>query len=279
MEAVIQCNQCPTQFKAKSKKSTLCPTCRKQKSKQQIKNYHSSGKAKITARNWRLKKYYNFSSEGYNELLTLQDGVCAICKEATHGDNSEYLCIDHDHKTGKVRGLLCDKCNRSIGSLRDNPKLLNNAALYLFKSQGDNTWDRYFLNMASLVASRSKDISVQVGAVLVRDKVVLSTGYNGFPRGCNDNKVSRYSRPEKYDWTVHAEENALLNAGRFGIASEGSTLYVTPMYPCAKCTRAMIQCGVKKVIAQKLISKPKWDEEFKISRVMMEEAGVEFIEL
>lgn len=239
--------------------------------------YHTRPEYRLKARKWQLENRYGLSLEEYDDLATKQNSVCAICKSVN--DNDRPLVVDHSHISNKVRGLLCDKCNRAIGALEDDPKRLQNAILYLIRSEDDKSWDKYFINIASLVSTRSKDISTQVGAVLVKDGVILSTGYNGFPRGCNDDDVNRNERPLKYKWVVHAEENALLNAGREGVSTFGSTMYVTPIRPCSGCVKAMIQSGVKKIVCQALFNVEKWDEEFRISSQMMSESGVEYIEI
>jgi len=81
------------------------------------------------------------------------------------------------------------------------------------------TWNRYFLDLAALAATRSKDHSTKVGAVIVDTmRNVIATGYNGFPAGINDDLEERHQRPMKYFYTVHAEENAILSAARRGAA-------------------------------------------------------------
>jgi dCMP deaminase len=109
------------------------------------------------------------------------------------------------------------------------------------------SWDEYFMAQAQLAASKSKDNSTKVGAVLVRNNSAFSTGYNGFPRGCNDDVPERHERPLKYDWTVHSELNAILNAAREGFRTEGSTMYVT-LHPCKECAKAIAQAGIKEVV-------------------------------
>ena len=108
-------------------------------------------------------------------------------------------------------------------------------------------WDEYFMKQAELVALKSKDTSTKVGAVLARHNNGFSTGYNGFPRGVNDNIPERHERPAKYDWTVHSELNCLLNAAREGFKTYGSTMYVT-LHPCKECAKAIVQAGVKRVV-------------------------------
>ena len=90
------------------------------------------------SRQWLLKKY-GINQEIFDELLNSQNNSCAICKvhiNDAYKDASRkaQLCVDHCHTTGKVRGLLCDKCNRGIGLLQDNLSILKNAVIYLEKN-------------------------------------------------------------------------------------------------------------------------------------------------
>lgn len=133
-------------------------------------------------------------------------------------------------------------------------------------------WDEYFMAIAKLASTRSKDRSTKVGAVIVRDKTILSTGYNGFPRGVDDTVEARYERPLKYIWTVHAEENALLHAAREGISINGSTMYAT-LHPCSACAKSIVQCGIKEVIVED-DENPRFTEDFKIAKEIFAEAGV-----
>lgn len=90
--------------------------------------------------NNRLKNKFGITLNDYNQMLITQNGVCAICgKPETSLDNYSYnikaLTVDHNHKTGKVRGLLCMNCNRCLGLLKDNVNTLNNAIKYLQKEK------------------------------------------------------------------------------------------------------------------------------------------------
>ena len=91
-------------------------------------------KTRYYMRKYDLKKSYNITVEQYDEMLLKQNSCCAICKrhksEVTV-KRKNHLCVDHDHNTGKIRGLLCDKCNRGIGLLCDNVDILRNAIEYL----------------------------------------------------------------------------------------------------------------------------------------------------
>ena len=102
-------------------------------------------------------------------------------------------------------------------------------------------WDARFIRLSREIASWSKDRSTQVGAVIVaEDKTPSSYGYNGFPREVDDDAADRHERPDKYDWTEHAERNAIYNATRTGQTLMKNTIYVTHI-PCPDCARAIIQ--------------------------------------
>ena len=108
-------------------------------------------------------------------------------------------------------------------------------------------WDSYFLSLARLVATRSKHPRSQHGAVLVNpSKRIVATGYNGCPSGFPDDEVDWGSGMTwtNKDWTIHAEENALLYAGR---ESWGCTIYVTGR-PCPRCLLRIIHCGVVRIV-------------------------------
>ena len=81
-----------------------------------------------------LKKYCRITPKEYNHILNEQDGSCKICGTTTPGGNRKFFCVDHDHNTGKVRGLLCSHCNTGLGHFYDNTALLTNAIEYLKKA-------------------------------------------------------------------------------------------------------------------------------------------------
>jgi hypothetical protein len=86
-------------------------------------------KGRKSSRETWLNKY-GMSLEAYNDMLESQGGSCAICKTAA-GKFQKSLCVDHDHETGEVRGLLCNSCNWGLGYFRDRPRLLAQALVYL----------------------------------------------------------------------------------------------------------------------------------------------------
>jgi dCMP deaminase len=108
-------------------------------------------------------------------------------------------------------------------------------------------WDEYFSWIAQAVSIKSKDSHCPVGAVIVsEDNVVLSTGFNGLPRGVDDDKDILEDKDEKLMVICHAEQNAILNAARMGIAVRGASIYVTK-FPCLACCNSIIQAGIKRI--------------------------------
>jgi dCMP deaminase len=107
-------------------------------------------------------------------------------------------------------------------------------------------WNPWFLQGVYWVASKSKDPKTKIGALIVKDKRIVSTGYNGIPSGVIDTIERRSERPEKYKWYEHAERNAIFAAAKYGIPTEGSTLYTNAL-PCADCARGIIQSGIKEI--------------------------------
>ncbi len=108
-------------------------------------------------------------------------------------------------------------------------------------------WNRYFMNIAAEVATRSTCPRKHVGAVIVRDRRILSTGYNGSLRGLpHCDEAGCLMEDGHCIATVHAEANALLTAGRFGASTDGTILYTTDQ-PCFSCSKELIQAGVVKV--------------------------------
>ena len=142
-------------------------------------------------------------------------------------------------------------------------------------------WKEYYLGIAEQVRLKSKDRSTQIGAVIVGEgNEILSTGYNSFPRGLDDDIEERHQRPEKYLWTEHAERNAIYNAARIGTTLKGSTIFLTSGPPCMDCARGVINAGIKTVYCKKVCTttnKEMWEEQQKKSLIMLAECGVEVL--
>lgn len=136
-------------------------------------------------------------------------------------------------------------------------------------------WDRRFLGLANLVATWSKDSSTGVGAVIVDAKNrIVSMGFNGFPRAVHDDEAALNNRDEKLRRTIHAEENALLFAGR---PVEGCTIYVTHP-PCARCAAKLIQAGIVRVVSRPPWNSfvERWADDMRSASAMFAEAGTAF---
>lgn len=141
-------------------------------------------------------------------------------------------------------------------------------------------WDRFFLGLAEYYSTMSKDPSTKVGAVIVDTKNrVVGMGYNGFPRGVSDTPERLNDRTWKYPLVVHAEVNAIINAGH---RTEGCRIYVTPtmMWPnaCPDCAKALVQAGIVECIGWQNdnIDKTRWKEMQKFTKVLFDEGGVSY---
>ena len=140
------------------------------------------------------------------------------------------------------------------------------------------SWDEYFMELAKVVAKRSTCIRQKVGAIIVKDKRILATGYNGAPSGmdhCLDIgclreklKVPSGERQELCRG-LHAEQNAIIQAAKFGICIEGSILYTTHC-PCITCAKMIINAGIKKVVYGKEYADKRGLE-------LLKEAGIEVV--
>lgn len=136
------------------------------------------------------------------------------------------------------------------------------------------TWDQYFMGVAQLSSLRSKDPNTQVGACIVnQDKRIIGIGYNGLPRGCEDDlfpweREGKDSTLTKYPYVVHAEANAILNATK---ELKGSSIYVT-LFPCNECMKLIIQSGIEEIVYAS--NKYEGTEVNRASVKMMEHAGI-----
>ncbi|QEK13233.1 cytidine deaminase [Crassaminicella thermophila] len=140
-------------------------------------------------------------------------------------------------------------------------------------------WDEYFMKMAEIAKTRSTCLRRKVGAVIVKNKRILSTGYNGAPTntahcldiGCMraEQKIPSGQRHELCRG-LHAEQNAIIQAAYHGVSIEGATLYVT-LQPCILCAKMAINAGIKKIIF-----KGTYPDE--LSMNILKEAGIELIQ-
>jgi dCMP deaminase len=141
-------------------------------------------------------------------------------------------------------------------------------------------WEEYFMDIASLVSKRSTCLRRAVGALIVKDKRILSTGYNGAPSGirhCKESgclrKTMNIASGERHELCrgIHAEQNAIIQAAYHGVQIQGAVLYCTNL-PCSICTKMIINAGIKKIYYREGYA----DE---LSKDMLSEALIEVIQL
>ena len=137
--------------------------------------------------------------------------------------------------------------------------------------------DLYYLRLARLASSRSKDPSTKTGAVIVNDDIEF-VGYNGFPKGTDDSPAIYEDRELKYSKVIHCEMNAAIKAGT---NAKGSTLYTWPFMSCDRCAAHMVQYGIIRAVAPKLPKhlEERWAKEIGLAKQYFKEAGVHFIEI
>ena len=142
------------------------------------------------------------------------------------------------------------------------------------------SWDQYFMDITRLVATRSTCLRRQVGAILVKGRNILATGYNGVPSGITHCDVEgclrvRLNVPsgERHELCrgLHAEQNAIIQAARHGVNIDGATLYCTTM-PCIICTKMIINAGVRRIVYIEGYSDT-------LTREMLDEVGMELLKI
>lgn len=139
-------------------------------------------------------------------------------------------------------------------------------------------WIEYFREIAQTVSQKSKDNNTHIGAVIVgKDNEIVSTGYNSFPRGINDDVKERQERPEKYYWFEHAERNAIYNAARVGVSTKNCSIYLSHWFPCADCARGIINAGITTIYCEPVLKtdiKTPFLKSFIRSEEMLRESGI-----
>ena len=143
------------------------------------------------------------------------------------------------------------------------------------------TWDEYFMQIAEIVKTRSTCLRRQVGALIVKDNRIITTGYNGAPEGikhCSDlgsclRSELKIPSGERHELcrALHAEQNAIIQAAKIGVSTQGATMYVT-LQPCVICAKMAINAGIKKIVY-------KGDYPDELSLNMLNEAKVELIKV
>lgn len=146
---MIMCSKCkieqPTNCFGKNNNKNSgyrgwCKTCENKQSKAYVQN--NPDKRKDIMKDSRLNKNYGITLEQYNKILKDQENKCAICGESDPNHQNGF-CVDHDHKTGKIRGILCNACNRGLGYFKDDTSVLSNAIKYLHSNISSNNKKEY----------------------------------------------------------------------------------------------------------------------------------------
>ena len=143
------------------------------------------------------------------------------------------------------------------------------------------SWDEYFMQIVEVVKTRSTCLRRQVGAVIVKDNRIITTGYNGAPSGlkhctelggCERQKMGIPSG-ERHELcrALHAEQNAIIQAAKLGNTTEGATLYVN-VQPCVICAKMLINAGIVRVVY-------KGDYPDEMAKSMLEEANIELVKM
>lgn len=138
-------------------------------------------------------------------------------------------------------------------------------------------WDSRFIRIAQEVQSWSKDPSTKCGCVLVKERRIIATGYNGLPASLSDSLDRYQNREFKLAAIIHAEKNALFNAAKNGTTVEGCSAYIT-WPPCSQCSSALIQAGITRVICPHPLSGPeRWRNNFILANDLLNEASVKIL--
>ncbi len=141
------------------------------------------------------------------------------------------------------------------------------------------SWDEYFMQIAEIVKTRSTCLRRQVGAVIVKDHRIITTGYNGAPSGlCHCTEIGGCERErlhipsgERHELcrALHAEQNAIIQAAKIGVSTEGATIYIT-LQPCVICAKMLINAGITRIVH-------KGEYPDALSRSILEEADIEVV--
>lgn len=138
-----------------------------------------------------------------------------------------------------------------------------------------NKWDYRFLKLAKEIATWSKDPSTQVGAIAVKNRRIIATGYNGFPKGIEDSDETLNDRQAKLKLMVHAEKNMIYNATQHGVSLQDATIYIHGLPACESCFKGLIQVGVSRVVMPDVeVHGAKWKDGCNFGKEKMKYVGI-----
>lgn len=189
-----------------------------------------------------------------SKQLDCSSGVCEFKKTPTKSLNDDFV---------EIIGSECKQSEKS--------------------KDGKMKWDKRFMDMCKLVSSWSTCARVgrKVGSIIVKDKRIIATGYNGAPMGIMSCVEKGYCMRDRLNiesgtrqeicFATHAEQNALIQAAKLGVAVDGATIYITHQ-PCAICTKLIINAGIKRIVYGY-----NYPDDFSIS--LLKNAGIELVNL
>ena len=207
----------------------------------------------ITPEKVRLRRILGRDREG--DPKTLKELRESEKKENSSNPNAQQL-----NTVAKMAKIVINN-DSDLVALKNKVEKLVKDWVYKLQDSRPN-WDEYFMNIAEVVKKRCSCMSAKKGAILVKDKQILSTGYNGTAKGikhctqgscprCNDRHLGKLKSGD-YSVTcicAHAEENAIVQAANTGVSTKGATIYTT-FTPCNMCARMIINAGIKEVVAK-----------------------------
>ena len=142
-----------------------------------------------------------------------------------------------------------------------------------------NKWDIRFIRIAREVAGWAKDPSTQVGSIAVKNRKIIATGYNGFPKTINDDSGRLADREKKLKLMVHGEMNMIYNAVEHGVKLEGSTIYIWGLPICEDCWKGLVQTNVSRVVMPNIeFESGKWKEGCAHAKKFMEISNINITE-
>lgn len=185
-----------------------------------------------------------------------REGAATTLEEFAREEEKELDSSDPANQQLLATERLADFAIRNDGTIEDLHRALDTVLPRFLSSFSRPDWDEYFMNIAKVVSSRSNCIKRKVAALIVKDKRVVSTGYNGTPRGarnCNEGGCPRCNSMAASGTALeeclcsHGEENAITQAAYHGTSLKGATLYTT-LAPCLLCTKMIINSGISEVV-------------------------------
>lgn len=185
-----------------------------------------------------------------------REGAATTLEEFAREEEKELDSSDPANQQLLATERLADFTIRNDGTIEDLHRALDTVLPRFLSSFSRPDWDEYFMNIAKVVSSRSNCIKRKVAALIVKDKRVVSTGYNGTPRGarnCNEGGCPRCNSMAASGTALeeclcsHGEENAITQAAYHGTSLKGATLYTT-LAPCLLCTKMIINSGISEVV-------------------------------